>query len=58
MKSLRPLVTLKPDESVTHQADWFLFRYIAVSQTDGEIETALKPLIVQSPLYQGTMTCL
>jgi hypothetical protein len=45
MESLGPLVTLKPEESVTHQEDWFLFRNITIGQTDQEIETAFKPLI-------------
>jgi hypothetical protein len=48
VESLGPLVTLKPEESIAHQEDWFLFRGVTVGQTEEEIETALKPLLDSS----------
>jgi hypothetical protein len=48
VESLGPLVTLKPNESITHQEDWFLFRSVTVGQTEEEIETAFKPLLETS----------
>jgi hypothetical protein len=48
VESLGPLVTLKPEESTTHQEDWFLFRNIHIGQTDEEIEAAFKPLLEAS----------
>jgi hypothetical protein len=52
VESLDPLVTLKPEESITHQEDWFLFRGVTVSQTEEEIETALKPLLERSAIVK------
>ena len=48
VESLGPLVTLKPEESILHQEDWFLFRGVVVGQTEQEIKTALKPLLETS----------
>jgi hypothetical protein len=45
VESLGPLVTLKPEESIMHQEDWFLSRGVTIGQTEDEIETALKHLL-------------
>ena len=52
VESLGPLVTLKPEESITHQEDWFLFREVAVGRSDEEIETALKHILQASTIIK------
>jgi len=52
VESLGPFVTLKPDESITHQEDWFLFREVSVGRTDEEIESALKPILQTSTIVK------
>ena len=47
IESLGPLITLQPEDSVTHEENWFLFRGITLGTTDDEIEKTLTPLIQQ-----------
>ncbi len=45
VETLGPLTPLQPDETVEHEERWFLFRNIAVGETEDEIAQALEPLL-------------
>lgn len=45
VETLGPLTPLQPGETVEHEERWFLFRNIAVGETEDEIAQALEPLL-------------
>ncbi len=50
VETLGPLTTLQPGETVEHVERWFLFKGIAVGETEEEIAKALEPLLQQTSL--------
>ena len=45
VETLGPMVKLEPEQSVTHEEHWFLFKDVKAGSTEDSLEAAIKPLI-------------
>jgi hypothetical protein len=54
MGSLGPLVTLKPEESISHQEDWYLFQDILLGGHENDIDHALGGIVEQCTMMKET----
>ncbi len=47
LESLSPLKTLSPNDSVTHEEQWYVFRNVNLGSSSSEIDFSLSPLLQQ-----------
>jgi len=45
VETLGPMVKLEPEQSVTHEEHWFLFKDVKAGSTEESLDAAIKPLI-------------
>ena len=45
VETLGPMVKLEPEQSVTHEEHWFLFKDVKAGSTEDSLDAAIKPLI-------------
>jgi hypothetical protein len=45
LESLSPLMELSPNDSITHEEQWYLFRDVNLGSSQDEIEFSLKPIM-------------
>jgi hypothetical protein len=47
LESLGPLVQMRPDQTITHVEDWFLFSDIPEIKTETDVDQSVLPLVAQ-----------
>lgn len=47
LESLSPLAKLLPNDSITHEEQWFLFKNVNLGSSQDELEFSLKPIMQQ-----------
>ncbi|MGH9899345.1 MAG: hypothetical protein ACRD4L_10920, partial [Pyrinomonadaceae bacterium] len=50
IESLGPLEVIEPEKTVEHIERWYLYKDVQIGNTEETLETALKPLLAQSPM--------